>query len=417
MSALYRVQAAVKPHHTDPLHYGNFFPDKLRHHAGVMNKRQDLILYLANLHASATKSGMPLGMIQIQMRLMSLRDWCQDYRLVLDHFFEVKQLGFNLGDGNHEISTLIPKNLRADRISNEASKAAVNLKYSPPPRPEDSAVVSKVYIQQDRGDTILKKLVQTARLDLYAPVEWLLSQPEVNFHFVRAGKLQMRDTSIWPVQAIETWPSWLREELFGPGVDIDSAYTQFIVGHLREAYADTPKIFELVYPDLIRSLEDKAAWRREICIDILGLEPTEENIGTVKRLCMSLANGSRISPAILTGSRAFSVTADIVFASTNDVSLMNLNRIGKRLSRISDQYKNARKMICVYLLGVDPTRVNQKKVFESYFGWEREARYLIWEHCDRHGVMVHDGIDGIPSKYLQDLPKLMKEIDIRLTHT
>jgi hypothetical protein len=412
---LYRVASKQPPHFSDPLHWAHFFPDKQRHHHGAMAKRQDLILYLANLHATASSSGMPLGMIEIPMRLMSLRDWVQDYRIVLDHFFEIRQLGYNFGDGNHDISILVPKAL-ANFGDKAASKAAVGLKYVVPPRP-DVGIVSKVYIQQQNKEKILKRLADTSRLDLYSPVEFLLSIQEHNFYFAPSGKLQMRDTSTWPVQAVETWPSWLREDLFGAGVDIDSAYTQYIVDNLRLALASQPKLLALIYPDLIRSLEDKKAWRAELCTDVLGLELNETNLGTVKKLCMSLANGSRISPAILTGGRAFSVTADLVISTTDDVSLVNLTRIGKRLARISNQYSAARKTVCTWLLKTNPSRVNQKKVFSSYFEWERVARYAIWESCGQHGIMVHDGIDGIPEEYLKDIPRLMSELNIKITRS
>jgi len=411
MTELYRVVGGAV-HHSDPLHVGNFFPNKLRHHRGVMQRRQDLILYLANLHAAAVETGMPLGMIHIPMRLMSLRAWCQDYRVILDAFFNVEQLGFNLGDGDFEISTLTPKNVTNGKRA--ASNAAKELVYEVPERPENGSI-SKVYIQQQNREAILTRLTNTSRLDLKAPVEWLLKQSEVNFHFERAGKLQQRDTSIWPVRGVETWPSWLREMLFGEGVDIDSAYTQYLVGRLRDAYKGRETLLETMFPDILRSLTDKKAWRIELCEGVLGLEPTEENIGVVKRLCMSLANGSRISPAILLGNRSFSVTADIVIQSTEDIRPENLIRIGERLQSIAKQYVNARKMICTSSMRTRATRENQKRVFSSYFEWEREARYAIWEQCDRHGIMVHDGIDGIPTEYLDRMPQIMETLNIRLT--
>ncbi len=414
MTAIYRVSAKKQPHHSDPLHWSNFYPDKQRHHRSTMNKRQDLILYLANLHASACRSGMPLGMIHIPMRLMSLRDWVQDYRVVLDVFFDVHSLGYNLGDGNHEISILTPKAWQNSDKLKSASTAAGVLEYAPGIRP-DSDVVSKVYIQQQNADRILEKLTKTSRLDLYAPVQWLLKQAEVDFHFRRAGKLQLRDTSIWPVNGVETWPSWLREELFGQGLDIDSAYTQFLVSHLRKAYADQPHLLELLYPDLLRSLSDKKNWRIELCRDVLGMEVNEENIGVVKRVCMSLANGSRISPSILTGCRAYSITADLVIQACDDVTPSNLIRIGQRLQTIANQYVSARKAVCIKFLRQNPSRKNQKGVFSSYFEWERVARYMMWEAVDRHGIMVHDGIDGVPQRYLDRIPMIMERLNLRLT--
>lgn len=413
MSQIYRVVSREPVHNSDPLHVDNFYPDKLRVHARSRNKRQDVILYLANLHSVAVRSGMPLGMIHIPMRLMSLRDWCQDYHVVLNTFFTVLQRGYNLGDGNHEISTLVPKRLTLGS-ARLASRDASSLVFDPDQAP-DSSVVSKVYVRQDKSEAILKRLSDTQRLDLHSPVEWLLERPEVNFHFERSGKLQQRDTSVWPIRGIETWPSWLREALFGPGIDIDSAYTQFLVAHLRDVMSDQQSLMHMLYPDLLRSLTDKKAWREELCRDVLGMPITDENIGTVKRLCMSLANGSRISPAILIGSRAFSITADIVIACTEDVSVVNLLRIGKRLGDIGKQYVMARKAICAHHLRRNPSRVNQKLVFSSYFEWERAARYMIWEEVGRHGVMVHDGIDGIPQEHLDRLPEIMEGLNLRLT--
>lgn len=413
MSIIYRVVSTSPVHNSDPLHVDNFYPDKQRLHHRTRNKRQDLILYLANLHSAAIRAKMPLGMIHIPMRLMSLRDWCQDYHVVLNTFFDVLQRGYNLGDGNHEISTLVPKKLATGK-AREASKHASNLVFSPGQAP-DSEVISKVYVRQDKREQILKRLADCQRLDLHSPVEWLLDRPEVNFHFERSGKLQQRDTSVWPVRGVETWPSWLREELFGPGIDIDSAYTQFLVAHLRDVMIDQPSLLNMLYPDLLRSLVDKKRWREELCRDVLGMEITDDNIGIVKRLCMSLANGSRISPAILTGCRAFSVTSDIVISCTDDVSILNLMKIGKRLEGIGKQYVMARKAICAHHLHRNPSRINQKLVFSSYFEWERIARYMIWEEVGRHGIMVHDGIDGIPQEHLDRLPEIMEGLSLRLT--
>lgn len=343
---------------------------------------------------------------------MSLREWVYDYKTVFDYFFEVVQAGYNCGD-RHEISTVIPRKLEEADI---APIKARKLVYVPPPLPKEG-VVSKVYIQQHLKDKILDKLAASGRLDLHAPVEWLLSleSNEVNFYFAPSGKLKLRDTSIWPISAVETWPSWLREALFGQGIDIDSAYTQFLMEHVREAYANQPGALNLFFPDLLRSLSDKQEWRKELCVDILGLEHNEENIGIVKKICMSLANGSKISPGILVGHSSYSITRDIIIKGVEDVSPVNLIRIGERLSNIAKQYSRARKIVCMVELGVNPSRANQKQVFSSYFEWERVARYRIWEAVGRHGIMVHDGIDGIPAEFLQDIPGLVKSLNIKLT--
>lgn len=405
---VYKVQPKKQLHPSDPLHVGWFYPAKERVHRKTMQDRQDLILYLAQLHTSATKNKKPLGFCEVPMRLMSLREWVYDYKVALDHFFEIKQTGYFLNETDHEISTLIPK-----PISKVEQKA--QLVYKPPARP-DGCTISKVYVQKQNASTIREQLVEAKRLDLIAPVEWLLKQPggEINFHFTRSGKLQQRDTSVWPIQAIETWPSWLREQLFGKGIDIESAYTQFLIQQLKLIYKGRERLLNSIYPDLVRSLEDKAAFRAELC-SLLGLEPTQYNLGVVKRLCMSLANGSKISPGILCDGRAYSVTADIIIHEAEDLSLENLERIGTRLQRISQQYSSARRAICSAKLGLNPSRVNQKKVFSSYFEWEREARYELWKAIDCHGIMVHDGIDGVPDKYINKITELIDQIGLKIS--
>lgn len=396
----------------DPLHFSNFFEAKQRHHHSSAQKRQSLILYVADLHKRAMCSGMPRAMINIPIRLMDLRDWCQDYRVVLDKFFDVQQLGYYIDGDSFELSTITPK----ESVPSSASPIMRSMKtflYAPPPLP-DVGVISKVYVQQHKAQQILDEIIRTKRLDLQAPVQWILGHPELNFHFIPAGRLQQRDTSIWPVKAIEVWPSWLREMLFGPGLDIDAAYTQFLMSSLEKVHKDKGMIQSL-YPDLIRSIQDKAEWRAELCKDVLGLELTEENISLVKKICMSLANGSKISAPILLSNSSFSVTADIIIQNCDSASPEKLIRIGERFNQIAKQYTNARRIVCL-ANRQNITRKNQKNVFNSYFEWERKARYAIWESCDRHGIMVHDGIDGIPKAYLDKLPEIMQDLNLKITN-
>jgi hypothetical protein len=200
--------------------------------------------------------------------------------------------------------------------------------------------------------------------------------------------------------------------LFGQGVDIESAYTQYLVSTLGKNAEE--RQLALLYPDLLRSVSDKQQWRHELCA-LLGLAPTDVNIGIVKKICMSLANGSRISPGILSGGGGFSVTAEIIIQSTQDLSEANLDRIGSRLRHISTQYSNAKRAVCISHHGHHPSRRNQKAVFASYFEWERVARYAIWEAVGRHGLMVHDGIDGIPAEFLADIPAMIEKIGLKVT--
>lgn len=420
MTTIYRLRARKQPRPMDPLHVGNFYK-KERLHREAMQERQDLILYLAKLHAHASLKGQPRAFNTIKLRLTSLRDWVYDYRPALDYFFEVQQLGYNLGDDNNEVSVLIPKDLG---LHTHVQTQDFQLEYEPPPRPDDG-VISKVYVRHDyvykkkcgtrcRGG-VISRLYDENRFDLVEAVKWILQHDELNFVFKPAGKLQQRDTSVWPVAAVETWPAWLREALFGPGIDIDSAYTQYLMQHLRQIYSGRQHLLKLLFPDLLALIEDKQKWRRELCEDVLGLEWNDKNISLVKTICMSLANGSRISPGILEDGQGFSVTAQIIVSAAGDVSPARLSKIGSRLQSVSRQYSMAKKDLCAVNLKLNPTLINQKRVFASYFEWEREARYLIWQAIDQHGIMVHDGIDGVPQEYLDRLDELIRTVGLRLT--
>lgn len=393
---------------SDPLHVGNFYT-KRRLHRKAMQDRQDLILYLAQLHRSALATDRPRGFCEVQLRLMSLREWVYDYRTALDYFFDVKQLGYSFDAEHNEVSVLVPKVLPI--------RTDIELVYEPPTRPSDGTV-SKVYLQpaaRNSQEKVLEKLRKAGRHDLLEPVRWLLRHDEINFIFQPAGRLRRRDTSVWPVAAVETWPSWLREELFGPGIDIDSAYTQFIMQQLKQVYSEAPQLIDILYPDLVKLLRNKVAWRKDLCERTLGLEWNDENISLIKTICMSLANGSKISPGILSAGVGFSITADIIIRSLADISIERVENIGQRLQSISRQYAAAKKVICTAQLRLNPSRSNQKRVFSSYFEWERAARYFIWEGIERHGIMVHDGIDGVPKEHLEKLPELIESIGIQLS--
>jgi hypothetical protein len=408
MTPIYRVTAKQKLHPANPLHVSRFY-EKERLHRRKMQDRQDLILYIAQLYQHAIRS--PRGFNEVKLRLTALRDWVYDFRPVLDYFFEVRQLGYNVNDDVNEITTLIPRRLH-HKVHEDVERA--RLAFDPGERPD--GVISKVHVLMQDEAELVERLKAEGHHALIEPTRWLLSIPggEVNFVFRPAGKLQQRDTSIWPVAAVETWPSWLREKLFGPGIDIEAAYTQYLVRHLRLAYADKPKLYTMLFPDLERAVTDKQAWRLELC-EVLGLKPTNDAINLVKTVCMSLANGSKISPSLLTNGTSYSITADIIVRQVPDLTIDKLQRIGQRLQRIAKQYSSAKKVICSHLLSLNPTRQNQKKVFSSYFEWERAARYLIWESIDRHGIMVHDGIDGVPRQYLERLPELIDLIGLRLS--
>jgi hypothetical protein len=346
---------------------------------------------------------------------MDLREWVRDYRPALEYFFEVKQLGFHFDEEHTELSTLMPRRLEAHELGllNDSVEA---MRYEPPTRP-DTSIVSKVYLTPglDRV-SLVSRCLTTGRPELVPQLDWLLKQPsELNFHFMPSGKLQLRDTSVWPISGIETWPSWLREELFGPGIDLDSAYVQFLVHHLKKIHVARPELLTILYPDLLRMLNDKEAFRQALCEQVLQRPYNERYRGVIKAVLMSLANGSRISPSLLLNGSGFSLTAQQILEAAPEASVNELINIGERLADISKQFNSARKQICAHLLKRLPNRANLKRVFSSYFAWEREARYALWEEIGRQGIMVHDGIDGVPQAHLDRVPEIMERLNLRLT--
>lgn len=416
MTRPYRLspESPLPPNH--PLHWTRFWPDLQRLHRSRTEARQDLVLWLANLYHGAIRCGKPLGFCGVQVRLMDLRDWVRDYKPALEHFFEIKQLGFHFDDEHTELTTLVPKKLAPEELE-LVDDTAAHLRYEPPAKP-DKAAISKVYLRPglDRKSLVARLLVH-GRPEIVPQLNWLLTQPntELNFHFVPSGKLKLRDTSVWPISAIETWPGWLREELFGPGIDLDSAYVQFLLHHLKRVFADRPQVMQTLFPDLLRLLHDKENFRQELCTQVLQRPYNDKYRSLIKQVIMSLANGSRISPALLTNGNGFSLTAELIVDAAPDATISDLTKIGERLKRIADQFASARKYACMDVLKRAPNRKNVKKVFGEYFAWERNARYALWEECGRHGIMVHDGLDGVPKEHLDRLPELIETLDLRLT--
>lgn len=415
MTRPYRVKPENLLPPTHPLHWTRFWPNLQRLHRSRTEARQDLVLWLAAVYTAAVKGKSPRGFCEVKLRLMDLRDWVRDYKVALEHFFVVKQQGYYIDEETFEVSTLIPRELPASEFA-VLSTTTDTLRFVPPALPEAS-VISKVYLRPglDRA-SLLKRVVEGGRPELVHPLSWLLANgPEYNFHFVPSGKLKLRDTSVWPISGIETWPSWLREELFGSGIDLDSAYVQFLVQTLRQAFQDRPETVNTMFPTLIRLLDDKENFRRELCEKVLKLPYTDENRSLIKRIVMSLANGSKISPTLLTNGAGFSLTAELVVSSLPEAGAFELTQVGAQLQRLSDQFRNAKRLACVYLLKTTPSRENVRRIFSSYFAWEREARYAVWEAIDRHGIMVHDGIDGVPQEYLDRTAELVQQLGLKLT--
>lgn len=417
MTSPYRLSTRESISSSHPLHWTQFWPDLQRVHRGKIEARQDLVLWLANLYHGAIRSGKPFGFCTIQIRLMDLRDWVRDYKPALEHFFETKQLGFRFNDQHQELTTLMPKRLSTRELG-VLQIAVEGLTFKPPELPNDDAVVSKVYLQAGLNKKLLvQRCLATGRPELIPALTWLLAQgqTELNFYFKPSGKLKQRDTSVWPIPAIELWPSWLRKILFGAGIDLDSAYVQFLMHHLKSAFKNREPLMEVLFPDILRLLHDKEVFREELCIKVLQKPYDEYHRGVIKQVIMSLANGSRISPAVLTSGNGFSLVADIINEAAPNATLSDLTVIGNRLKRISDQFNSARKYACLDLLKKAPNRKNVKEVFSGYFTWERKARYALWEAVGRHGIMVHDGLDGVPAAYLNRVPELIETLGLQLT--
>ena len=85
------------------------------------------------------------------------------------------------------------------------------------------------------------------------------------------------------------------------------------------------------------------------------------------------------------------------------------------LSIIKPQDYEIIDTLCEYL-GTFATQLNiARKVTNStmpeYMVWEREKRYAMWEYVGRIGIMMHDGIDGIPDKFMSKFEEISKIIN------
>lgn len=399
----------LEEHH--PLHWRNFWPDLHRLHISKIAARQSLILWVANLHNSACKS--PAGFNYTDLRLTDLRNIDREYRRVIDHFFNITQLGYCLSDKDNQVTRLVPKRLtwyEAILLDDTLPQ----IKHNPGQKPTGETSSFVFVAETASSHDIEEQLRDGGQYYLWPQVQWILERRynKIEFIFQRSGKLLQRDTSIWPISAIETWPSWLREKLFGRGIDLDTAYVQFLLNTVQKAFPEDEG--SSIIPDLYRMLDEKEKFRKELCEEVIGVKYEESSKRLLKKLLMAIANGSKITPSLL-DSPSHSEAALITLELLTKVQTPSISTVGNRLHSISRQFAVAKKIACLALLKTNPNKSNQKKVFKSYFEWEREARYLIWEKCDRHGLMVHDGIDGIPDQYLSDIPKMMESLQLRLT--
>src|SRR5271167_528054 len=378
-----------------PLYVGNFFPLK-----GMWwrkrKQRQGLILSIAVAwYRLMRHNPSASGFIEEDILITNLTRQVKDARVILDRFFKVTKIGFNFNNGNKSPSTVTPKRL-GKKMLTSIDSILNEIYFTPGPVPTSPKLVkSDVHLEKNIEAYVMNRLKDDDREDLIPPVAWILKQNSpITFYFQASGKLQARDTSVWPIRAIETWPKWLREKLFGTVIDIENSYSQFLVHHLAKKYEKNQ--LQLKYPDVLRTDRDKVNFRIEL-LEMLKLEPSVENLKIVKSLIMSLANGSNASPALMTNGSGRSKAVCIVREACPDLLPTELAQIGKRLSAIAKQFAAARRDLCIYLFNARPTRENQKKIFSTYLEWERESRYKIWNATGQTGLMLHDGLDGVVS--------------------
>lgn len=403
-----RVELTEMPKRDDPLYVGHFFNLN-----GMWwrkrKQRQEMIFSVAITWLRVAKRQIwAPGMLEDELFLTRLTKEVRDARTIIEHFFTIQRLGFNLGDGvNHGPTIVSPKKLPASYI-NSIEKHLHKIIFSPGAEPTSKHLTqTTVHIRGDASHDIKFKLKMEQREDLLPAVTWLLDRPgEMKFFYRPAGKLQARDTSVWPVKAIETWPGWLRTALFGTTIDIENAFCQFILHHLEKKHQGNPNLLKLKYPDLLRAAYDKKNFREELCREVLSLPPHEENIDIVKRLIMALANGSNATAGLMT-SESRSQAVAIVKQHSPNLLPTEAIRAGDRLSRIATQFRSAKRELCIHF-GWKPTRENMKKVFQEYFTWEKESRYKIWEATGKTGLMLHDGLDGVVTDL--DADELVQQI-------
>lgn len=401
MLSVYPVDVERELDRSNPLFVGNFFPLQ-----GMWwrkrKQRQGLIISMALAWNRLVKKNQSNpGFIEEEILITHLTKQVKDARVILEHFFTVKRIGFNYGDSKKSPTIIAPK--RLNKKTRDAIESIINeVHFEPGPAPKGSYTVSKVFVRKPNRSEIIAKLTELQRDDLIPPVSWLLDQTSpLDFYFEAAGSLKARDKSVWPIRSIELWPSWLRSELFGTVVDLENAYNQFIMSKLREKYKDNEKKLAMKYPDLLFAYTDKQQFRESLCTDFLRLPVDDDGIDVVKKLLMSLANGSNITPALIASGSSRSEAVRIVLENCPHLAPTELLAVGKRLSTIAKQFAAAKRDLCLYLLKERPTRKNQKQIFKLYFEWERQARYKIWNLANCTGLALHDGLDGI----LVDDPK------------
>jgi hypothetical protein len=382
---------------TSPLHVSNFLKGR-RMWWRTRRQRQALIIGLALAWRRAVQRAEHApALLEQTIYLSALARQAPDAKEILQRFFKIERLGYRFANGRAAPTTITPRKLPGELVKEiEQLKDAVAFDPGPPPQAQPDLVASRVQVCSSAGEDLLVALEATGRLDLVPAVRWLLAQQgPITFFFKPSGKLGARDTSVWPIRAIETWPAWLRSQLFGTAIDLNVAFCQFLMAGLTQKHGAAARQLALKYPDLVRLLEDRTAFRAELCREVLHAEPTPESTKLIKRVLMAIANGAPVSPTLLARRSPKSSVAAILAQEAPWLTEAQLLAAGQRLKRLADQFKRARRELCTYLLRERPTKAAQRRLFWRYFEWEREARHKLWLAVGRTGLMLHDGLDGV----------------------
>ena len=377
-----------------PLHVSNFFNRSIRTHNTAA--KQSLIISIAYAWQKLIKTSRSCaGFIEEEVFITTLRNYDLHAKHILMCFFDITQLGYNFGGALTSPTKIRPKRLNAV-IESAIKDVSQNVSFIP----EDidcTATKSRVAVQVQNSSKIFHWLEDNDKQELIPAVNFLLQQDELEFGFTDSGKLKQRETSVGPIKNIELWPGELRKLLFGRSIDIENAFTQFLFKKLNNIFSSDTGLLERLFPELSALFLNKEQFRVDFCQNVLKLSPSEESIKKVKKIIMSIANGSTISPAIIQNGMEYSVSAQLIKQSNPELSIEELRYAAAYLQKLANQFNDAKNHICIADMKIAQTRKNKKKVFASYFEWERRIRREIWNLCGQTGLMLHDGIDGIIS--------------------
>lgn len=339
---------------------------------------------------------------------------------LFDCFFNTYQTGYkflpSIGspDGVSVPSTVSPKDkpCNIEGLRDTIKKWMQGAIWKPCAKPLsitlDNSRVSRVEVRSDVDMEKLKELLQQPRwMHLTGQVNWILSEQSIDIYWQFSGRTQQRETSVWPIKSIETWPSSIRLALFGSQVDIQCAMPQFVYHKIKEIdianFGHVTSFTERGFDDIKQMVEDTENWRKSLAAE-MKMEWNEDTRKIIKKLVMALSNGSNISGKMLTSFFNHSVAVEIVQDQIMDDSWDYdfTMKVGDRLHKIAVQFRQAVKRILMHY-GYKPTRKNRKRIFYLYFCWEKRVREQLWQMFNKSGLMMHDGLDGICATSLSNL--------------